>query len=285
MKKINVAHSPDADDIFMYYAIKFGWISSSDYLFENKALDIETLNEQAILGTYDVSAISFALYPHIKDDYALCKTASSFGNGYGPKLIRKKNTTLKKNFSLALSGQWTTNALLAKIYYPDAIITYMNFLDIENAIKNDEVDAGVLIHESILTFGDDFIVEKEVFDIWRELVGKDISLPLGGMAIRRSLPLIDAINCEDMLTRAIEVGISNKTMLSGMLLERELLRVDGHLLNIYLDMYANSQSICLEQTDIDSLNELYLLGYKHKIYKQEIDINKYFIPREYKELR
>ena len=285
MKTISVAHSPDADDIFMYYAIKFGWISNSRYSFENKALDIETLNEQAILGTYDICAISFALYPYIKDDYALLRTASSFGNGYGPKLIRKKNTKLKKNFSLALSGKYTTNALLAKIYYPNAKITYMNFLDIENSIKNDEVDAGVLIHESILTFSDDFVVEKEVFDIWKDLIGKDMALPLGGMAIRRSIPLVDAINCEDMLRRAIEVGISNKETLNRMLEDRELLRVDGKLLDKYLDMYANNQSICLAKNDLDSLNELYSLGYKHKVFNQEININKYFIPKEYKELR
>ena len=285
MKTINLAHSPDADDIFMYYAIKFGWISDSGYVFENKALDIETLNEESILGTYDISAISFALYPHIKDDYALLKTASSFGDGYGPKLIRKKNTKLKDNFSLALSGKWTTNALLTKIYYPNANIVYMNFLDIENAIKNNEVDAGVLIHESILTFDDELVVEKEIFDIWKELINKDIPLPLGGMAIRRSIPLLDAINCENMLTEAIKVGISNKKILTSMLTERELLRVDGDLLDKYLSMYANNQSISMEESEIESLNELYDLGYKHKIYKEKIDINNYFIPKDYKELR
>jgi 1,4-dihydroxy-6-naphthoate synthase len=92
-KEIVVAHSPDADDIFMYFAIKFGWVSTRDMLFSNIALDIETLNQEAIKGTYDISAISFALYPYIKDDYALLKSAISFGEGYGPKLIKQK----KKN--------------------------------------------------------------------------------------------------------------------------------------------------------------------------------------------
>ena len=282
---MDIAHSPDADDIFMYYAIKFGWVSNGNYLFKNKALDIESLNEQSLLGTYDISAISFALYPYIRDEYALLKTASSFGDGYGPKLIRKKSTVLKKKFSLALSGKYTTNALLSKIYYPDADIVYLNFLDIENAVKSGEVDAGVLIHESILTFSDEFVVEKEIFDIWKELINKDIPLPLGGMAIRRSIPLMDAINCEEMLTKAIKVGVSNQKMLTSMLLERDLLRVDGELLDKYLSMYANNQSICMKEDEINSLNELYALGYKHKIYDKEIDINNYFIPSEYKELR
>ena len=130
MKKISVAHSPDADDIFMYYAIKFGWIDINETKFENIAADIETLNQATLKGIYDICAISFALYPFVKDDYALLKTAVSFGEGYGPKLIKRKNSTLKRNFKVALSGEFTTNALLFKIAYPDARITYMNFLDI-----------------------------------------------------------------------------------------------------------------------------------------------------------
>lgn len=90
MRTIYVAHSPDADDIFMYYAIKFGWVSPKDTKFENIAADIETLNQATLKGEYDICAISFALYPFIKEDYALLRTAVSFGNGYGPKLIKKK---------------------------------------------------------------------------------------------------------------------------------------------------------------------------------------------------
>ncbi|MEJ2467680.1 MAG: succinate--CoA ligase, partial [Campylobacterales bacterium] len=69
MKKMLIAHSPDADDIFMYYAVKFGWVTQPDVAFENVALDIETLNVEALAGTYDITAISFALYPHIRDEY------------------------------------------------------------------------------------------------------------------------------------------------------------------------------------------------------------------------
>jgi len=148
---IKIAHSPDADDIFMYYAIKFGWVSTPAP-FENIALDIETLNEAAIEGTYDVTAISFALYPKIREDFALLRTAVSFGEGYGPKLIKKRDKKLRRNFKVALSGRHTTNAMLFKIAFPEARIIYKNFLDIEKAVLNGEVDAGVLIHESILDF-------------------------------------------------------------------------------------------------------------------------------------
>ena len=121
MKEILVAHSPDADDIFMYYAIKFGWVDLKDTKFDNLALDIETLNQATLRGEYDICAISFALYPFVKDDFALLKTAVSFGDGYGPKIIKKKRTKLKKKFSVALSGEYTTNALLFKIKYPNEI--------------------------------------------------------------------------------------------------------------------------------------------------------------------
>ncbi|MGZ8546547.1 MAG: MqnA/MqnD/SBP family protein, partial [Sulfuricurvum sp.] len=155
-----IAHSPDADDIFMYYAIKFGWVGRHNTMFDNIALDIETLNTEALKGTYDISAISFGLYPHIRDDYALLRTAVSFGSGYGPKLIRKKETVLKRRFKVALSGKYTTNALLFRIAYPDAKIIYMNFLEIEQAVLDGVVDAGVLIHESILGYDDSLMVER-----------------------------------------------------------------------------------------------------------------------------
>ena len=129
LKKILIAHSPDADDIFMYYAIKFGWVNMDGVIFDNIALDIETLNVAALSGNYDIAAISFALYPHIKEQYAPLRTAVSFGEGYGPKLVKKKETKLKKNFKVALSGKYTTNAMLFRIAYPDARVTYMNFIE------------------------------------------------------------------------------------------------------------------------------------------------------------
>ena len=134
MSKIIVAHSPDADDIFMYYAIYFGWVGSKRNRFENLALDIESLNEGAIDSKYLISAISFGLYPFIRNNYALLNTAMSFGNGYGPKLIKKKGKILKNNFKVALSGKWTTNAMIFKMKYKDARIVYKNFLEIEQSV-------------------------------------------------------------------------------------------------------------------------------------------------------
>ncbi|EAL5903355.1 S-ribosylhomocysteine lyase [Campylobacter lari] len=283
-KKISVAHSPDADDIFMYMAIKFGWVGNA-YEYENIALDIQTLNELALENIYDVSAISFALYPLIASEYALLKTAVSFGEGYGPKLIKKKNKKLKPNFKVALSGAHTTNALIFRIKYPQARIIYKNFLEIEKAVLEDEVDAGVLIHESILEFDSSLCVEAELWDIWQELAKNDLPLPLGGMALRRSLPLSDAIAVEKDLIKAVEVADHNRKILASMLLERNLIRVDAQKLDVYLNLYANKNSINMNDKQYNAIDKLFELGYNHGFYEKLIKSKDYLIPSEYEEFR
>ena len=286
MRTISVGHSPDADDIFMYYAIKFGWVGIENTKFENIALDIETLNQATLKGIYDICAISFALYPFVKDDFALLKTAVSFGEGYGPKLIKKKGAKLKKNFKVALSGEFTTNALLFKIAYPDARISYMNFLDIENAVINGDVDAGVLIHESILTYSSLLEVEREIWDIWVELCnGEELPLPLGGMCLRRSITLTEAIKYENALIKAVDVANKNRKTLAPMLLEKGLIRVDATTLDKYLDLYANDNSVKMSEVQYKALNKLFELGYKSGHYQNLIKAEDFLIPSEYEELR
>lgn len=285
MKKTLIAHSPDADDIFMYYAIKFGWVDMKNTAFDNIAKDIQTLNEDALNGVYDIVAISFALYPLIKNEYAPLRTAVSFGEGYGPKVIKKKGEKLKRNFKVALSGEHTTNAMLFRIAYPEARVTYMNFLDIEQAVLDGIVHAGVLIHESILTFADELEVEREMWDIWQELAGDDLPLPLGGMAIRRSLPLNKAIEYEATLTKAVKVARDHKDRLSKMLIERDLVRIDAATLDQYLELYANDESITLSDIQFKAIDKLFEIGYKNGFYDTLIKAEDYLIPTEYKEIR
>ena len=283
-KHINLAHSPDADDLFMYMAVKFGWVGN-EFDFESCALDIQTLNEKTLANEFAVSAISFALYPLIADEYALLRTAVSFGEGYGPKLVRLKNKPLKRNFKVALSGAHTSNALLFRIAYPQARVVYKNFLDIENAVLCGEVDAGVLIHESILEFDEKLCVEAELWDIWRELAKDDLPLPLGGMALRRSMPLTTAIKVEQILTKAVQIADSNKAILSKMLMERGLIRVDETKLDKYLSLYANKNSVSMSEIQLKAVDRLFELGFKHKFYDKLIKANDYLIPSEYENLR
>ncbi len=282
---IEVAHSPDADDIFMYYAIAFGWVDSQDYKFKNVALDIETLNKKALLNEYGVTAISFALYPKIRDEYALLRTAISFGNGYGPKLIKKKNKRLRDNFKLALSGENTTNAMLMHLKYPKARVKYMNFLEIEKAVLNGEVDAGVLIHESILNFDKNLEVEAELWDIWLDFAKEELPLPLGGMALRRSIPLNHAIEIENILIEGVKIANKRKKELSDILVEKKLVRIESKMLEKYLDMYASNDSITLNKIQIKALDKLWQIGYDNNIYDTLIKTEDYLIPKEYKSIR
>jgi 1,4-dihydroxy-6-naphthoate synthase len=282
---IQLAHSPDADDIFMYYAIKFGWVDTRGLTFENIGLDIETLNIEAMKGTYDVSAISFGMYPLIREEYALLRTAVSFGEGYGPKLIKRKGERLKRRFKVALSGRYTTNAMLFRLYYPDARPVYMDFLEIEQAVVSGEVDAGVLIHESILDFDEGLEVEKEIWDIWVELAGEDLPLPLGGMAIRRSLPLNRAIDIENILIDGVRVANVRKKELCSKLEEENLVRISDTMLEQYLDMYASDTSVELSSLQINALDKLYEIGFKHGLWECPIKTEDYLIPREYSALR
>ncbi|CBG40088.1 menaquinone biosynthesis family protein [Helicobacter mustelae] len=284
---LSIAHSPDADDLFMYYAIVFGWVESElGQRFENIALDIQSLNQKALLGEFDISAISFGVYPLIRQDYVLLRTGLSFGNGYGPKLIKKKGARLKRNFKVALSGEHTSNALLFSLAYPDARIVYKNFLEIEGAVLGGEVDAGVLIHESILCYDSALEVERELWDIWRDLAKEDLPLPLGGMVLRRSLPLNLAIDIEKTLTKAVRVALSGKEILSAMLLERNLIRVDEKKLDAYLNLYANHDSIELSDLQKKGVEKMFALGYEAGFYDVWIkDCEDYLIPREYEMLR
>ncbi len=282
---IKIAHSPDADDIFMYYAIKFGWVDTKDYNFENYALDIETLNVKALENEFPVTAISFALYPKIRDEYALLRTAVSFGQGYGPKLIKKKGKRLRDNLKLALSGENTTNAMLIRLRYPNARIKYMNFLEIEQAVVRGEVDAGVLIHESILDFDKSLEVELELWEWWLELAGKELPLPLGGMALRRSLPLNRAIELEDILIEGVRAAVERKKELSDLLVEKNLVRIEDKMLEQYLNMYASDESITLSPLQIEALDKLFEIGHKHGEYDCLIKTEDYLIPKEYKKYR
>ena len=284
-KTIQLAHSPDADDIFMYYAIKFDWVDTKGYTFENIGLDIETLNVEAMKGTYDVSAISFGMYPLIKDEYALLRTAVSFGEGYGPKLIKRKDKTLKRNFKVALSGKYTTNAMLFRLYYPDARPVYMDFLEIEEAVVSGKVDAGVLIHESILDYDESLEVEKEIWDVWVELAGEGLPLPLGGMAIRRSLPLTTAIDIENILIDGVKVANDKKEELCAKLEADNLVRISDKMLTKYLDMYASDESVELSELQLKALDTLYEIGFKHGLWDTPMKTEDYLIPKEYSELR
>jgi 1,4-dihydroxy-6-naphthoate synthase len=161
----------------------------------------------------------------------------------------------------------------------------MDFLKIEMAVVNGEVDAGVLIHESILDFDESLEVEKEIWDIWVELAGEGLPLPLGGMALRRSLPLNRAIDIESILIDGVKVANDRKEELCAKLEQDSLVRISSDMLTKYLDMYASDESVELSELQLKALDKLYAIGYKNGLFAEPIKIEDYLIPREYERLR
>ena len=287
VKRYRVAHSPDADDIAMFGPVQLGWVDVGGGYISLSATteDIETLNQKSLEGVYDITAISFGVYPFIKESYALLRTGVSFGYGYGPKLVKRKGAKLRRRFKVALSGEFTSNALIFKIAYPDARPVYMRFDQIEEAVLKGEVEAGVLIHESILKLHPELEVERELWELWVELVGEELPLPLGGMAIRRSIPLWTALQIEEGLKRGVELNYRCRGRLVATLTALGKLGGDEKLLDRYLEMYAGERSVQMGERELKGVETLYQLGYRAGLLPAMGPVELYLLPESYRELR
>ena len=185
---LQLAHSPDSDDAFMFYALATGKVRLPGVKYTHVLSDIQTLNEAALTETYDVTAVSFAAYPSLRDKYVLLDCGASFGEGYGPIVVAshpiKKNGLAGKK--IAVAGTRTTSYLALKLFEPNVETVTMPFDKIMAAVQAKEVEAGLLIHEGQLLFSQ--IGLHKVVDLgqwWQESTG--LPLPLGANAVRRSL--------------------------------------------------------------------------------------------------
>jgi 1,4-dihydroxy-6-naphthoate synthase len=186
--ELTLAHSPDSDDAFMFYALATRKIGARDLLFTHRLEDIESLNWKALEGTYDITAISFHAYPYLEDKYVLLPSGASFGDRYGPVVVSRAplGSANLKGKRVAVPGRMTTAFLALQLYEPgvDAVVT--SFDRILDTVTRGEVDAGVLIHEGQLTYSGAGL--RKVLDLgewWYQQT--ELPLPLGGNAIRRTL--------------------------------------------------------------------------------------------------
>lgn len=187
-REISLAHSPDSDDAFMFYALATHKLATPGYKYTHVLSDIQTLNEAALTETYDVTAVSFAAYPSLRDKYILLDCGASFGEGYGPIVVSTKamRPADLKGKRVGVPGLKTSAYLTMKLFQPDFEAVVMPFDKIIGAVKDDVVEAGLLIHEGQLFFpqlGLHKIVDLGIW--WQELTG--LPLPLGGNAVKRSL--------------------------------------------------------------------------------------------------
>jgi 1,4-dihydroxy-6-naphthoate synthase len=186
---INLAHSPDSDDAFMFYALADGKIDTEGVSYVHELQDIETLNGRAMRGELDVTAVSIHAYAYLSDTYALLPHGASMGDGYGPKLVALRPMTRLSVVGqrIAVPGLMTSAYLALKLFEPDFIPVVVPFDEIEAAVIHDEADAGLLIHESQLTYEDEgFHLIADMGAWWLEKTG--LPLPLGGNVIRKDMP-------------------------------------------------------------------------------------------------
>lgn len=187
--KIRVAHSPDSDDAFMFYALANKKFDTGGIEFENILNDIETLNQKAMHGEYEVSAVSIHAYPYIADKYQMLSSGASMGDGYGPMVVSKKQYKVKdiNNLKIAIPGTRTSAFLALSIFAGTFEYEVVPFDRIVDKVIAGEYDAGLIIHEGQLTFGNSGL--HNIVDLGEWFKEKfNLPLPLGGNVIRRDLP-------------------------------------------------------------------------------------------------
>jgi 5,8-dihydroxy-2-naphthoate synthase len=185
---IRVAHSPDADDAFMHYAVMHGKVDARGLGFEEVLADIETLNQAAREGVYEVTAVSLHAYAYLADRYALLSSGASLGDGYGPIVVSRGTLTREAlaGATVATPGALTSARLALQLWQPAAICRDHAFDAIMAAVAAGEASAGVIIHEGQLTYRDEgFSKVVDLGEWWTAETGTP--LPLGGNAIRRDL--------------------------------------------------------------------------------------------------
>lgn len=191
--KITVAHSPDSDDAFMFYGVASGAVHVDGIEVEQVLSDIETLNQCAFEGRYEVTAVSFHAYAHFVDRYALLPHGASMGDKYGPILVARRplaateGSGALKGLKIGIPGRLTSAYLALQMFDPDFEVEVIRFDEIQHAVLEGRVDAGLLIHEGQLTYAAEGLTKVvDLGEWWFERTG-GLPLPLGGNVIRRDL--------------------------------------------------------------------------------------------------
>jgi 1,4-dihydroxy-6-naphthoate synthase len=210
---ITVAHSPDSDDAFMFFALARGLVETEGLSFVHELADIESLNRRAQDGALEVSAVSFHAYAFLADRYLLLPHGASFGDGYGPVLVARRplsrEAIRRGDVLVASPGGRTTAHLALSLWAPGVRIEVRRFDEILEAVREGRLEAGVLIHEGQLTFAREGLVAvADLGHWWKEETG--LPLPLGGNVVRRDLGAERIARVSRALSRSIEYGLTHR---------------------------------------------------------------------------
>ncbi|MCP5464018.1 MAG: ABC transporter substrate-binding protein [Deltaproteobacteria bacterium] len=273
-QKIKIAHSPDSDDAFMFYALQTGKITSDKYEFEIERRDIEELNQIAKDQIYDISAISIHAYAHLADKYILTKTGCSMAEkNYGPTLVSLKEISKEEigDKTIAVPGLWTTAYLILKLINPDFKPKPMPFDQIMDAVLDQEVDAGLLIHEGQLQFEDEGL--KHVLTIteeWKNMAG-DLPLPLGGNAIKKSLGPQVVKDLADLQRESIQWAMNNPEEARDYArsFKRDLSAEEA---DKYLSWYANDRILNMGEDGVQAIEFILGKAYELGVVNQNVKL-------------
>ena len=211
--RIHVAHSPDSDDAFMFYALADGRIDTEGLEYVHELQDIETLNQRAMRGELEVTAVSIHAYAYLSDRYALLPHGASMGDRYGPRLVGRAPATRAdvRGKRIAIPGPLTSAYLALRLYEPDFQPVPTPFDEIEDRVADGEVDLGLLIHEGQLTFAERGLhLIVDLGEWWFGETG--LPLPLGGNVVRKDLGTELTRKISKHLRASIAYGLQHRSM-------------------------------------------------------------------------
>ena len=270
---ISVAHSPDSDDAFMFYALATNKLETGDLDFQHVLRDIQTLNEDATRGIYDVTAISFHAYAYVFDRYALLPHGASIGDNYGPIVVANQEldpSELSK-VKIAVPGKLTSAFLALSIYQPGFKYEVVPFDQIIEAVTSGSCDAGLLIHEGQLFY--QTLGLHKVLDLgewWHEHTG-GLPLPMGGNAIRRDLGSETISRVSELLKESIQYALDNRedALAYSMQFARDM---DPALADRFVAMWVNDLTLDYGDRGREAVRRLLDEGHQRGIIPHAVDV-------------
>ena len=255
-REIKLAHSPDSDDAFMFYALATHKLATPGYKYTHSLSDIQSLNEAALRETYDVTALSFAAYPSLRDRYVLLDCGASFGEGYGPIVVATNAMKPRelKGKRIGVPGLKTSAYLTLRLFEADFEPIVMPFDKVIEAVRNEVVEAGLLIHEGQLFFpqlGLHRVIDLGIW--WQELT--KLPLPLGGNAVRRALGADLGRLVARTIRDSVAYGLEHReeALNYAMQFAREM---DADLADKFVGMYVNKWTLGYGEKGKKAVREL-----------------------------
>lgn len=273
LREIKVAHSPDSDDAFMFYGLATHKVRTPGLRFTHTLCDIETLNQKAREGVYDVTAISFHAYPYVQDKYALMACGGSVGEGYGPMVVspRPFTTSEIKGKRIAVPGTLTTAYLALQLFAPGIETEVVPFDQIIPQVVEGKYEAGLIIHEGQLTYDKSGL--HRIVDLgrwWQKVTG--LPLPLGGNAIRRELGAQLMSTVTAALRESIQYGLEHReeALSYAMQFARDL---DTASADKFVGMYVNERTLDYGSDGREAVRRLLDMGHKAGVIGPEASVD------------